>query len=71
MIGLQVKKSSRFDILQNLSVFELQDEPCCDTLLFLAMLQCSSHQHLTDSPGINNILLHIHDSIGILDVVGQ
>ena len=28
------------------------------------MLQCSSHQQLTDNPGIDNILLSIHDSIG-------
>ena len=35
------------------------------------MLQYSSHQQLTDHPGIDNILLSIHDSIGIRDIVGQ
>ena len=41
------------------------------TLLFPAMLQCNAHHQLTDNPGIDNILLSIHDSIGIRDFAGQ
>ena len=41
----------------------------CDTLIVLAKLQCISYQQLPDSPGIDSILLSIHDSIEILGIV--
>ena len=71
MIGLQVLNRLVSTSSVNPSQFGASKRACCDTLLFPAMLQCSAHHQLTDNPGIDNILLSIHDSIGIRDFAGQ
>ena len=52
VIGLQVSNRLVSTYCMNPSVFGTSRRACCDTLLFLDMLQCSSHQQLTDIPTI-------------------
>ena len=65
MIGLQVYNHLDVTSFLDSSRRGASKRAYCDTLIGLAKLQCF---HI-NSPGIDNILLSIHDAIEILGIV--